>query len=88
MRERQHLDDAIAAVRRSERELEDNIALIEMGEAEGDASIVADAEDLAQPVAGADRDHRRLVDDDAAAEHVDQRVGRAEVDGDVVGEGM
>ena len=44
MRERQRLDVAIAAVRRAERELTDNIGLIELGEAEDDASIVADAE--------------------------------------------
>ncbi|MBB5754157.1 peptide chain release factor 2 [Prosthecomicrobium pneumaticum] len=44
MRERQTLDESIAAVRASERELADNIELIEMGEAEGDDGIVADAE--------------------------------------------
>jgi peptide chain release factor 2 len=44
MRERQHLDDAIGAVRTTERELEDNIGLIELGEAEGDSGVVADAE--------------------------------------------
>jgi peptide chain release factor 2 len=44
MRERQRLDTAITAVRRVERELADNLGLIELGEAEGDAGIVADAE--------------------------------------------
>jgi peptide chain release factor 2 len=44
MRERQHLDAAITAVRETERELEDNLGLIELGETEGDASIVAEAE--------------------------------------------
>ncbi len=44
MRERQRLDSAIAAVRETERELDDNIGLIELGEAEGDQSVVADAE--------------------------------------------
>jgi peptide chain release factor 2 len=44
MRERQHLDSAINAVRETERELADNIGLIELGEAEGDHSVVADAE--------------------------------------------
>ncbi len=44
MRERQHLDDAIAAVKTAERELDDNIGLIELGEADGDKSIVAEAE--------------------------------------------
>ncbi len=44
MRERQRLDTAIAAVKEAERELSDNIGLIELGEAEGDNGIVADAE--------------------------------------------
>lgn len=44
MRERQGLDSAIAAVRETERELDDNIGLIELGEAEGDQSIVSEAE--------------------------------------------
>ena len=34
----------------------------------------------------ADRDHRRLVEDDALAAHVDQRVGGAEVDREIGGE--
>jgi hypothetical protein len=32
------------------------------------------------------RDHRRLVQDDAFALHVDEGVGGAQVDGDVVGD--
>jgi len=44
MRERQHLDDAISAVKKTEQELNDNIGLIELGEAEGDAEIVKEAE--------------------------------------------
>jgi peptide chain release factor 2 len=44
MRERQGLEDGINAVKTSERELADNIELIELGEMEGDASIIADAE--------------------------------------------
>jgi peptide chain release factor 2 len=44
MRERQRLDVAIAAVRRAERELADNLGLIDLGEAEGDAAVVAEAE--------------------------------------------
>ncbi len=44
MRERQGLDDAITAIRRMERDLDDSIELIGMGEAEGDQQIVADAE--------------------------------------------
>lgn len=45
MRERQQLDEAIAAVRKLEQQVNDNIELIEMGEEEGDADIVRDAED-------------------------------------------
>jgi peptide chain release factor 2 len=44
MRERQRLDTAVNAVRTAERELADNIGLIELGEAEDDASIVKEAE--------------------------------------------
>jgi hypothetical protein len=33
-----------------------------------------------------DRDDRRLVEHDALAAHVDQRVGGAEIDGEIVGE--
>ena len=44
MRERQTLDDGIGAVRRLEQALSDNIELIELGGAEGDEDIVAEAE--------------------------------------------
>jgi peptide chain release factor 2 len=44
MRERRRLEAAIGAVRETERELDDHIGLIELGEAEGDAGVVADAE--------------------------------------------
>jgi peptide chain release factor 2 len=44
MRERQRLDQALAAVRKAERELDDNLGLIELGEADDDAGIVAEAE--------------------------------------------
>lgn len=44
MRERQALMDAVETYRRIERELADNVELIEMGEAEGDREIVAEAE--------------------------------------------
>ncbi|MBN8996003.1 MAG: peptide chain release factor 2 [Rhizobiales bacterium] len=44
MRERQQLDDNIGAVRKIEKDLSDNVELIELGEAEGDKAIVADAE--------------------------------------------
>ncbi|MBD9371904.1 peptide chain release factor 2 [Rhizobium sp. ARZ01] len=44
MRERQHLDDGINGLRGLEQQLRDNIELIELGEEEGDADIVKDAE--------------------------------------------
>ncbi len=42
MRERRRLDEAIGATRAIESELADNLELIEMADAEGDASMVAD----------------------------------------------
>jgi peptide chain release factor 2 len=45
MRERQQLDDNISGVRSLEQQLNDNIELIELGEAEDDDSIIKDAED-------------------------------------------
>ncbi len=44
MRERQNLEDGIKAVEITERDIADNLELIEMGEAEGDPSIIAEAE--------------------------------------------
>ena len=44
MRDRQALTDAIETYRRIDQELKDNVELIELGEAEGDEAIVADAE--------------------------------------------
>jgi peptide chain release factor 2 len=44
MRKRQDLDARINTVLRLERTIEDSVGLIEMGEAEGDKSVVADAE--------------------------------------------
>jgi len=43
MRERTQLDQKISAVQEIERDLADNLGLIEMGEAEGEASIVEEA---------------------------------------------
>jgi len=45
MRERQQLDDSINGVKRLERQMTDNIELIEMGEEEGDESVVREAEE-------------------------------------------
>ncbi len=44
MRERQMLSDAVETYRRIERDLSDNRDLIELGEAEGDTEVVAEAE--------------------------------------------
>jgi peptide chain release factor 2 len=44
MQERNALEDRIGAIGRMERELEDNIGLIELGEVEGDDGVVAEAE--------------------------------------------
>jgi len=44
MRERQGLDDSINAINGLARALDDNVGLIELGEEEGDDSIVAEAE--------------------------------------------
>jgi peptide chain release factor 2 len=44
MRRRQDLDNRISAIRRIEQAIADNLELIEMGEAEGDQTIVKDAE--------------------------------------------
>jgi peptide chain release factor 2 len=46
MRQRQSLERALSEFRRMERDLEDNVTLIELGEAEGDESSVAEAEQL------------------------------------------
>jgi len=44
MRERQHLEESIASITRLIRLLDDSVELIALGEEEGDASIVAEAE--------------------------------------------
>ena len=45
MRERQELEERINRIRELEQELADNIELIELGEAEGDEEVVAEAEE-------------------------------------------
>jgi len=45
MRERTELEDALGAITRLENDLRDAEDLIAMGEAEGDQSIVTEAED-------------------------------------------
>ncbi|MEQ8295676.1 MAG: peptide chain release factor 2 [Nitratireductor sp.] len=44
MRERQALEDSIAAITRMDTALDDNVELIALGEEEGDSSVVAEAE--------------------------------------------
>jgi peptide chain release factor 2 len=44
MRDRNRLEEAIADYRALERELEDNVGLIELGEAEDDPGVIAEAE--------------------------------------------
>src|SRR5215468_8667549 len=44
MQERTSLEDSLSAIGRIEREVDDQVTLIELGEAEDDASVVADAE--------------------------------------------
>jgi peptide chain release factor 2 len=44
MQERTTLEDSLAAIERIERDIEDNIGLIELGESEKDQSVVTDAE--------------------------------------------
>ena len=44
MRERNRLENGIKAIDEVTRELEDSVELIEMGEAEGDEEVVAEAE--------------------------------------------
>src|SRR6516165_11508583 len=44
MQERTALEDSLGALTRIEREVEDQVGMIELGEAENDAGVVADAE--------------------------------------------
>ena len=52
MRERQGLDDNINAIQGLTRALDDNIGLIELGEDEGDADIVTEAETAIRSLSG------------------------------------
>jgi peptide chain release factor 2 len=45
MRERTTLEDQISAIQRLDQELEDSIGMIELGEAEGDESVVKESEE-------------------------------------------
>ena len=52
MRERQGLEDGIKAVKGVSQALEDNIGLIQLGEEEGDQSVVEEAEAAIRSLAG------------------------------------
>ena len=52
MRERQTLDDGIKAINGLTQSLNDNIELIELGDAEGDQSIVEEAETAIRSLSG------------------------------------
>lgn len=52
MRERQHLDDSFKAINGLSQALEDNVGLIELGEEEGDESVVAEAEAAIRSLSG------------------------------------
>jgi peptide chain release factor 2 len=69
MRERQSLTDAIATYRRIETELRDNVELIELGEAEGDEGVVAEAEAAMRTLAAlaAEKELEALLNGEADA---------------------
>ena len=45
MQERTSLEDSLSALGRIAQEVEDNVGMIELGEAENDAGVVKEAED-------------------------------------------
>jgi peptide chain release factor 2 len=67
MRERQALIDAVAVYRRIDSGLRDNVDLIELGEAEGDAEIVTEAEASLKDLAAyaAEKELEALLDGEA-----------------------
>ncbi len=67
MRDRQVLVDKISNVQSLERDLRDNIDLIEMGEAEGDEGIVSEAEEALKALRGkaAQQEIEALLDGEA-----------------------
>jgi peptide chain release factor 2 len=67
MRDRQMLMDAVETYRRIDRELSDNVGLIELGEAEGDDEIVREAEEALRGLKGlaAAKELEALLDGEA-----------------------
>ncbi len=52
MRERQGIEDNVTAIRQLSRALDDNVELIELGEDEGDAAVVSEAETAIRSLSG------------------------------------
>src|ERR1700750_2217296 len=52
MQERTSLEDSLEGIGKVERELEDNVGMIELGEAENDEAVVADAEKALKSLKG------------------------------------
>src|SRR6202142_1482512 len=50
MQERTSLEDSLQGIGKVERELEDNVGMIELGEAENDASVVVEAENALKAI--------------------------------------
>ncbi len=67
MRDRQMLSDAVEGYRALERELADQVELIALGEAEGDAAVVAEAEDAVRALrdVAAQKEIEALLDGEA-----------------------
>ncbi|MFC0340201.1 peptide chain release factor 2 [Paracoccus niistensis] len=67
MRDRQVLSDKVETYRRIDQDLKDSVELIELGEAEGDAEIVADAETTLKSLAelAAQKELEALLDGEA-----------------------
>ncbi len=59
MQERTALEDSLSAIGRIEQELDDQVTLIELGEAENDAGVIAEAETALRKLKG-DVDRRQL----------------------------
>ena len=69
MQERNALEDQLKAIGRIEQELEDQVGMIELGEAEKDQSVVADAEQVLAKLKAeaARRELEALLSGEAAA---------------------
>jgi len=57
MQERTSLEDSLGGIGKVERELEDNVGMIELGEAENDEGVVAEAEAAARAKTSAEQIH-------------------------------